>query len=142
MVASARTQAGAADQRVFVPLVQQPGIALETIAIVDMPFDVYNAVQPDAVQAVSGYWYIVVYRTGAGDQSGSWLVRWREGQTVNSVGKSAPSNASADPIPGGPYTNARSTIACGRDHMLYQFAWQGDGSSPKLIIGRLNGDSC
>jgi hypothetical protein len=131
----------ASDQRVLLPLIQQPGIALETIAVVDMPFDVYNAVQPQAVHATSGWWYISVYRTG--DHSGSWLVRWREGLNVASaIDQVANIPSAVEPIPGGPYTDARGTMACGRDHRIYHFAWQGDGAHPKLVIGRLHGDTC
>lgn len=138
------SKSATSDYHTYLPLVQQPGISLETIATVEMPFDVYNAVQPQAVNAVSGWWYITVYRTGASDRSGSWLVRWREGLDAASAidqPLNAPNDA-VEPIPGGPYTNARGTIVCGRDHQIYQFAWHGDGSSPKLVIGRLHGDTC
>lgn len=128
-----------ANKQVYLPAVWQSGVALEPVATVSMPFEVYNAVQPNAVQAASGYWYISVYRVG--DSTGAWIVRWREGEDqVTAIG-GTPNAPALAPIPDGPYSDARGTVACSRDHRIYQFSWEGS-TRPKLFIGRLTGDTC
>lgn len=139
LVATSGAQPPPAGLRVLLPIVQQPGVTLEYVATLEMPFETYNAVQPIAIQADSAWWYIVVYR--GGDHAGAWLVRWLEGQTtVEMIGGIDDRPGLVEPIPGGPYSDARGSISCSKfGKSIYYFSWQG---TSKLVVHRLRGDTC
>lgn len=117
--------------------------SIQVITDITMPFDVYGAVEPIAVQDGDGLWYITVYRLG-GANTGQWIVTWLEGQsTVTPIGLFAPATDLAVGLQDVPISNSRGSVSYTHDmHNAYIFTWQDqDGGSrrPKLRVAKIIG---
>lgn len=112
---------------------------------VSMPFTVLDGVQPDPEPILGGGWLITTQRVDSGDQNGTWLVVIdAEGRTgaVHVETEDAATRA-VEPIPGGPLSPARGSVASRSDGSCYSFSWQStSGRTRALRIYRVTGVTC